>query len=131
MTKAPNIAANRMAAASSAPLVRRWAGKVGLFGTRRKSGARFVDPLQHALRPGRRVLGIEERLLDMVAEGGDVRRRHLDALALEEALGIALGLDHAVVVEGLGLGLGGLDGGLLVGRQPVPEPAGEREEDVG
>src|SRR5882672_4764366 len=132
MTKAPNIAANKMAAASSALLVRRWAGKIEgpEAGAPPGSGAGLVDPLQHALRPGRRVLRVEEGLLHAIAEGGDVGRGHLDALALEEALGIGLGLDHAFVVEGLGLRLGGLDGGLLVGRQPVPEPAGKREEDV-
>src|SRR5262250_942994 len=107
MTKAPNIAANSRAAASSAPLVRRCPSTIerprnGSDG----SGARLVDSLQHALRPSLRELRLEEGLLHVLAEGGDVRRGHLDTLALEEARGVGLRLDHARVIERLGLGLG-------------------------
>ena len=52
-------------------------------------------------------------------------------LAFEEALGIGLGLHHAVVVEGLGLGFGGFDRALLIGRKGVPEAVGHGEEGVG
>src|SRR5579885_3448082 len=123
MTKAPNMAANMAAAASSAPRLSlaRSTGIGTLSGTPPRPSARGrVDPLQHALGPVGGELGLEEHLLHMVAEGRHVRRRHLHALALEEASRLSLGLHHALVVEGLGLGFGGLDRRLLLPGQRVP-----------
>src|SRR4051812_4329657 len=101
------MAANNAAESSSAPrLNRATSGKDGGFRGRRSPArlhSRLVDPLQETLRPIGGEFRLREHLQDLGAEGLDVRRRYVDALAFEEALGIRLGLKHACVVEGLGL----------------------------
>src|SRR6476469_3234552 len=99
------MAANNAAESSSAPrLNRASSSKGGSFRWRRspvRLHPRLVDPLQQALGPIGGEFGLREHLQDLRAEGIDIRRRHLHALAFEEALGIGLGLQHARVVEGL------------------------------
>src|SRR6476660_17135 len=118
MTKEPNMAANNAAASSSAPRLHGASSKVGTVCWSARPirlHSRLVDSLQHALRPTAREFGLRKHLEDMGAEGLDIGRRHLDALALEEALRVGLGLQHALIIESLGLGLGGLDRRVLIG----------------
>src|SRR3954451_25403321 len=128
--KAPSISANNAALIFSAYPVRRSVSLRKRAAPLRASGRGLVDALEHPPGPGSRELRLEEALLHLVAEGRDVGRGHLHALALEETGGVLLGGDLAVVVDLLGRQLGRLDRGPLLGREPVAEAVREREEDV-